>query len=265
MKWIILTLVLVPLLSSGQAFLEHGAIAWHEIMILRQPNSHSVFHPKLTEMAASPTDKQWLVAGSNPFMIKGLTRLDVHGYQNLEHAAWGLSTHLQGGGPVSSISLSIDYSQMISSHLAVGLKIQGSANQWQGYAPQKSGGITGKLLYRISPNTAWTSSIRLDKSGTKGFGSIRKSWTTGIGHTLSKELFIAIQLEKEDDRDPVLQMLLDWKLDTRFGLQGGINIASGNMMLGGYHDGNHHRKGLIFSHHPLLGYGLEIFFCHGWN
>jgi hypothetical protein len=216
-------------------------------------------------MPATASYKQLMIACSNPFMIKGLNRFEVDGYQNLDHAAWGISTGIQNGGPVSSIGLSADYSQMISAYLAVGLKMHVSRHQWQGYESTINGGIKGKLLYRINDKTAWTSSIGIDKNEIKGAGSIRKSWSTEMGQTLNKELFIAIRLAKEDDQDLVLQMLLDWKLDAGIDLLGGINITSGNLMLGWLHNGKQNKKGLTINHHPLLGYGLEIFFCHGWN
>ena len=260
-----MTLLLVPLLLSGQAFREHGAIAWQEMMILKQPNSNSVFYPSLTENTQSTKNRQLLVAVSNPFMIKGLNRLGADWYQNLDHSAWGVSTGIQSGGPVSSISLSADYTQIISSSIAMGLKMHVQANRWQGYGSQKNGGIKGKILYRINDKTSWTSSFSLDKSGIKSTGSTRKSWSTEMGQTLNKALFLAIRLEKADERDPVLQMMFDWKMNENFSLIGGINIASGNIMLGWHHSGKHTRKGLNVNSHSLLGYGLEIFYSHGWD
>ena len=82
---------------------------------------------------------------------------------------------------------------------------------------------------------------------------------------MNKDLFTAVRLEKEDGIDPALQLLMEWRPDTRFAIMGGINIANGSMILGWQHLGKQKRQGINISNHPLLGYGIEILWCHGWK
>ncbi|HTE24918.1 hypothetical protein [Flavitalea sp.] len=236
--------------SSSESFTERGPGA---------------FSKKFTDIfclannPAASTGSESFSAGiysERRFMLKELSQYYLVLAHSTTHANIGVKLHYSGFSDYNESSASLSYGRDLGK-LRVGMRFNYHKISISGYGSTSTWSadisviwqLTEKLRAGIQAINPIPVPFGPDKS--EHFASLYK---LGMGYEIADKCFLGGELYKETGKTVNVQLLLQYRLDSRLSFRGGLNTNVGQPFAGVEWFLNDFRLGIDGSYHPDLGF-----------
>jgi hypothetical protein len=263
MKRLLFLFLPFPYLSHCQPTL------WNEFTINKllpqfaTPGINSLFQPNLSKEQGSEPKLNLLLCTGNRYSMKETSYLDAGVILHMKQGAIGYKGQFHGLGKLNSNSHQIHYTQMISSTLLGGLSIGIVNKNFTGEATDIMGSVQLKIRQNLGERTSVGFGLGVAGNPIRKQDQMIKHWSCQWDQLLNPVLSMGAAVEKIDGLEPSMRLFMQAQIRRGFSLAAGWDLDNGNVEMTGLYYHKSTVKGLLISHHPLLGYGLELMLQYG--
>jgi hypothetical protein len=259
MKRLLFLCLFCPYLTNGQSLGSDEFSIQRLLPHVLLSGMNSLFHPDLHVSPDAVRNLKVLLCTGNRHSMKEMSYLDAGIAWNFEHGTIGYKGQFQGIGSLSSMNHQAHYTQTISSSLLAGISIGFRKMKFNEQKSVNNGCVRFKIRKSFGEKTSFGFGVGASGNPIDGDYRITKEWSCRWDQVLNPFLSMGAAVEKVDGADPRLRFFIQGNIRQKFSMAGGWELENGNIEVAGLHHNNSMAKGLIMRHHPLLGYGMELF------
>lgn len=255
-RWICVILIL-PYCANSQTWSNQLAIPIH-FSAYQKDQSLLTGLNDLPALLGVQKRKEIGIAIENKYSLAALNRLSLSIAHPLGSGSLSLNSSIQGGSLYTHWGSSINYGLTINKQSSIGVSIGvlhlKLKEETADYMLQTIAGVT----YLINDKTLLAIHYQdIRQLGTTPFNktSIPDGLIIGIGHQISRPVFIQIEIRKQEQIQ--LFPAINWKPNAKIGFWCGLN-GTGQLAIGINGFVKKTTISIAMSSHPYLGYSLQL-------
>lgn len=264
MRWIGV-LVALPYFSFSQTSSNQLVIPLHAA-VYQAKESSTLGLSKLPALQGSQRNTKLGISIENKYNLKELAALNFGIGVPTQHGSFGLFAGLQGSLLHTDYNIGLNYGHQLNDKITMGIGFNLAETYLKENRKTSYAGIIAGIAYCINEKTTlaihYQNQQDLTLSNNK-FETKEEGLSIGIGHQLSKTIFVQTEIQKPSNRLHVLPSII-WTVHEKIELWSGIN-RSGHLYLGINNKIKKSIVGIGMASHPQLGYSISIQLNHSFN